>query len=77
MGVGSMKTDNIVEANQFCKSKGKITQVTVSQDYPATVGNVARAEVQFMCLADGDSRLKNTVLVPVSPAPADKVMDGK
>jgi hypothetical protein len=77
MGVGSMKTDNIVEANEYCKNQGKQIQVLASSDYPATIGNVARAEVQFLCLSKGDPRLKGGPLVPISPAPADKIVNGK
>ena len=70
-----MTSDNIADANEFCKKAGKKIQVLSTKDSPATVGNVARSEVQFMCLNENDPRLKGGVLVPVNPAPADKVIE--
>lgn len=75
MGVGNMKTDNIIEANKFCKNAGKSVQMLSTQEFPATVGNTAHSELQFMCLDKGDSRLKGGTMIPVSPASADKLID--
>ena len=76
-GLGTMKADNIKEARAFCKDHGKNLQITGTQETPGGIGRYPYSEIQFMCLTDGDPRLKGGPLVPVFPAPADKVMNGQ
>ncbi len=76
---GTLKTDSIKEANIFCKEQGKHLQVTNTQDNMTGIGwaEKAHSDVQFMCLSEGDPRLKGGPLVPISSAPADKIINGK
>lgn len=58
-GAGTLKADAFREANEFCISQKKSIRVTNSNEShpPYIVGNFPRAEVQFMCLEQGDSEL--------------------
>ena len=55
-GMGSLKADAFKEANQYCISQNKKIQVvnTYESQPPYVFGNFPRAEIQFMCLSDGD-----------------------
>lgn len=61
-----LKLDAIKDANAFCGSQKKETLVSGTSDQGATFGNGARAEIQFMCLEQGDPQLKRPMLTPVS-----------
>lgn len=76
---GTIKIDSIRDAGEYCKEHGKALKVTGTQDATTGIGWQERAhsEVQFMCLNEGDSRLKGGPLVPITASPVDKVMDGK
>ncbi len=58
-GSGSLKAEAFQEANAYCTSQGKALQVVNTQEAqpPFVFGNYPKAEVQFMCLTDGDAEL--------------------
>jgi hypothetical protein len=58
-GSGTLKVDAFREANEFCQSKGKLMQVVSTEETkpPFVFTNVPKAEVQFMCLNEGDPDL--------------------
>lgn len=58
-GLGTLKADALREAEQHCTKKGKAVYVlkTTESEPPYVLGNFPRAEVEFMCLDPGDSRL--------------------
>ena len=58
-GLGTLKADALREAEQYCAKKGKAVYVlkTTESEPPYVLGNFPRAEVEFMCLDPGDSRL--------------------
>lgn len=76
---GTLKIDNIKEAGAYCKEHGKMLQMIGTQDNSTGIGwaQKAHSEIQFMCLAQGDSRLKGGPLVPITPSPVDKIMNRK
>jgi hypothetical protein len=55
-GPGTLKVDALREANEFCQSMGKLVQVVRTEETkpPFVFTNVPKAEVQFMCLNEGD-----------------------
>ena len=55
-GMGSLKADAFQEASQYCISQNKKIQVvnTNESQPPYVMGNFPRAEIQFMCLGEGD-----------------------
>lgn len=75
---GEMATDSMKEAAVYCKEQGKVMLVTATAEKPRTAVTWPSSEIQFVCLSENDPRLKNqNTLVPVSPAPVDKVMSGR
>jgi hypothetical protein len=58
-GLGSLKAELFAEANQHCGSEGKRLQVVNTHENagPYILGNYPRAEIQYMCLRDGDHEL--------------------
>ncbi len=56
-GMGSLKADAFEEASNYCTSQNKKIQVvnTSESQPPYVMGNFPRAEIQFMCLGEGDS----------------------
>ena len=58
-GSGTLKADAFREANEFCESKGKFMQVLRTDEAkpPYVLANFPKAEVQFMCLDEGDPDL--------------------
>ena len=59
-GSGTLKADALREANEFCASQKKQLKVigTTEAQPPFILGNFPKAEVKFMCLSEGDSRLE-------------------
>lgn len=55
-GSGTLKADAFREANEYCSSQKKVVQVvsTTEATPPFVLGNFPKAEVQFMCLEEGD-----------------------
>ena len=58
-GMGSLKVDAFREASEYCISQNKKIQVvhTGESQPPYVLGNFPRAEIQFMCLSEGDREL--------------------
>jgi hypothetical protein len=58
-GMGSLKADAFREASEYCISRNKKIQVvnTIESRPPYILGNFPRAEIQFMCLGEGDREL--------------------
>ena len=58
-GSGTLKADAFREANKFCESQGKFMQVVRTDEAqpPYVLANFPKAEVQFMCLDEGDPEL--------------------
>ena len=58
-GMGSLKADAFREASEYCISQNKKIQVvnTNESQPPYVFGNFPRAEIQFMCLSEGDREL--------------------
>lgn len=58
-GLGSLKVKALRQADTFCKKQGRVLRVlqTNESQPPYVLGNFPRAEVEFMCLAPGDSEL--------------------
>ena len=65
-GSGTLKAEAFQEASAYCVSQGKALQVVNTQEAqpPFLLGNYPRAEVQFMCLKDGDAELGRPKLQP-------------
>lgn len=59
---GSVKVDIIREAQLFCTSTGKAFQIVNTNEQSAAPGRLASAEVQFMCLNEGDQELRRPKL---------------
>ena len=59
-GSGTLKADALREANEYCASQKKQLKVinTTEAQPPFVLGNFPKAEVEFMCLSEGDSQLK-------------------
>lgn len=75
-GLGTLKAKNLTDANIYCKDQGKVMQATASQDLQGFAASPNHSELQFMCLNDGDSRLKNgTVLLPIQSRPAVEIIN--
>jgi hypothetical protein len=60
--VGAIKGEVFQEANAYCVSQGKKFQVVSTNEHPAGFGRFPEAEVQFMCLNQGDPALTRTRL---------------
>ena len=58
-GSGTLKADAIKEATQYCVERGKSLQVisTYEAEPPYILANFPKAEIQFMCLTEGDAEL--------------------
>lgn len=58
-GSGTLKAEAFQEASAYCMAQGKALQVVSTQEAqpPFLLGNYPKAEVQFMCLKDGDAEL--------------------
>ena len=65
-GSGNLKAEVFGEANQYCKSNGKVLQVVSTQEAapPYILGNYPKAEVQFMCLDANDREVGRPKLRP-------------
>lgn len=59
---GVLKAEIIREGSTFCTSSHKIFQMVSSQDHPATYGSNASAEINFMCLDEGDAEIRRPKL---------------
>jgi hypothetical protein len=59
-GLGNMKAEIIGEASRYCASISKQFQVVSTHETqpPYVLGNYPRAEIQFMCLSEGDRELQ-------------------
>jgi len=57
--IGPLKADALREASQFCVTQGKLFRTTYTSESkpPYIFGNFPRAEIQFMCLSEGDADL--------------------
>jgi hypothetical protein len=66
-GTGSLKAKALREANKYCADQRKFLQVvsTIESTPPYLLGNFPRAEVQFMCLSQGDPELQRPKLTSV------------
>lgn len=58
-GSSTLKAEAFQEASAYCTKQGKSLQVVNTQEAqpPYVFGNYPKAEVQFMCLSDGDAEL--------------------
>ena len=58
-GMGTLKADAVAEATEFCQNLNKEFQIigTKEAEPPYILGNFPQAEVQFMCLSEGDREL--------------------
>lgn len=58
-GSGTLKAEAFQEAAAYCAGQSKSLQVVNTQEAqpPFVLGNYPKAEVQFMCLTDGDTEL--------------------
>jgi hypothetical protein len=58
-GSGTLKAEAFQEASAYCAKEGKNLQVVSTQEAqpPYVFGNYPKAEVQFMCLSDGEAEL--------------------
>jgi hypothetical protein len=58
-GSGNLKAEALTEAGQYCSSQSKSLLVTNTKEVapPYVMGNFPKAEVEFMCLSQGDPRL--------------------
>ena len=58
-GSGTLKADAIEEAAEFCMERDKLLQIisTWEAEPPFIMANFPKAEVQFMCLDEGDREL--------------------
>ena len=65
---GSIKVDIIREATAFCSSTSKAFQVVNTQEQSSAPGRLPSAEVQFMCLSDGDREIMRPKLRPTPAA---------
>nr|WP_315256607.1 hypothetical protein [uncultured Duganella sp.] len=65
-GSASLKAEAFQEASAHCIKQGKSLQVVSTQEAqpPYVFGNYPKAEVQFMCLSDGDAELARPKLNP-------------
>jgi hypothetical protein len=65
-GSGTLKAEAFQEASAYCAGQGKALQVVSTQEAqpPFLLGNYPKAEVQFMCLTDGDAELARPRLRP-------------
>lgn len=65
-GSGTLKAEAFQEASAYCANQGKSLQVVSTQEAqpPFLLGNYPKAEVQFMCLTDGDAELGRPKLAP-------------
>ncbi len=65
-GSGTLKAEAFQEASAHCAKQGKSLQVVSTQEAqpPFLLGNYPKAEVQFMCLTDGDAELARPKLKP-------------
>lgn len=65
-GTGGLMTAAMREAETFCRGKSKTMQVVNTHEStpPFIMGNFPKAEVQFMCLAEGDPELTRPKLQP-------------
>jgi hypothetical protein len=61
-GMGTLKADALREANQYCLSQTRLLKVlnTSESRPPYILGNYPKADVEFQCLKDGDSRLQES-----------------
>lgn len=65
-GSSTLKAEAFQEATAHCIKQGKSLQVVNTQEAqpPYVFGNYPKAEVQFMCLSDGDAELARPKLKP-------------
>lgn len=65
-GSGTLKAEAFQEASAYCAKQGKTLQVVSTEEAkpPFLLGNYPKAEVQFMCLTDGDAELGRPKLKP-------------
>lgn len=65
-GSGTLKAEAFQEAGAYCVKQGKTLQVVSTQEAqpPFLMGNYPKAEVQFMCVSDGDAELARPKLKP-------------
>lgn len=65
-GSGTLKAEAFQEASTYCIGQGKSLQVVNTKEAqpPFVFGNYPKAEVQFMCLTDGDAELGRPKLKP-------------
>lgn len=63
-GLGTLKTDLLIDANTYCVSEGKKFQIVSTNENsgPYILGNFPRAEIQFMCLESGDREIQRPKL---------------
>lgn len=59
---GAIKVEVIREAQAFCGSTGKVFQIVNTQEQGAFPGRLPSAEVQFMCLNEGDQEVQRPKL---------------
>jgi hypothetical protein len=57
VSASSVKVQILKEAYAFCSSQNKVFQIVRTNELGAIPGRLPSAEVQFMCLNEGDSEI--------------------
>lgn len=70
-GSGTLKTDAIIEANQYCQNMNKGMKLIHAKEAtpPYVLGNFPKAEIAFMCLDKNDpefTRVTNSEISDIS-----------
>jgi hypothetical protein len=60
-GSGNLKAEALSEAGQYCAARNQVLLVTNSKEVgpPYVMGNFPKAEVEFMCLNQGDPKVSS------------------
>jgi hypothetical protein len=59
---GAVKAEIIQEGSAYCAANKKVFQIVSSSDRPAGYGHNPSAEINFMCLSEGDPELSRPKL---------------
>lgn len=60
---GPVKIAALQEANEYCAKNGKEFQIVHTQETPMSFGHFPEAEIQFMCLNQGDPELTRPKMI--------------
>jgi hypothetical protein len=63
-GTGGLMADALMDASDYCKKDGLKFMAVNTQATPRGFGVYPRADVQFVCLKEGDARLRAGGLSP-------------